>query len=158
MEYIRESGDFCIGIAGYPEGHVEAESRDKDLLYLKQKADAGANFVITQLFFSNEDFYRFRDRAENLGIMIPILPGIFPILNIRQIQKILSLCRVRVPEDMAQKMSGLDGKPEETEKYGIEYAMLQARDLIEHGIPGLHFYSMNRSGPVTKIIEGLSLP
>ena len=158
VAFIAERERFCIGVAGYPEKHFEAPSMDDDLKHLKRKVDAGADFIISQLFFQNDDFYRFRDLAMGLKIHAPIIPGIFPVLNYKQILRIVSLCGARIPSRLAEKMERLKDKPEEIEKYGIEYATIQAARLLENDVPGLHFYSMNRSGPVKRILADLDLP
>lgn len=157
VAFIAERERFCIGVAGYPEKHIEAPSMDEDLKHLKRKVDAGADFIISQLFFQNDDFYRFRDLAMGLKIGVPIIPGIFPVLNYKQIHRIVSMCGARIPVRLAEKMERLKDKPEEIEKYGVEYATIQAASLLENDVPGLHFYSMNRSGPVKHILADLDL-
>ena len=158
VSFIRRINHFSIGVAGYPEGHIEAPSLDADMLNLKRKVDAGADFITTQLFFNNEAFYRFRDRAWTMGIKIPILPGVFPILNYKQVQRIVCLCGATIPSALGEKIDKLKDKNEEVEKYGIEYAMSQADDLIRNDVSGLHIYSMNRSEPVKRILQELSYP
>jgi methylenetetrahydrofolate reductase (NADPH) len=158
VSFIRRTNHFSIGVAGYPEGHIEAPSLDADMLNLKRKVDAGADFITTQLFFNNEAFYRFRDRAWTMGIKIPILPGVFPILNYKQVQRIVCLCGATIPSALGEKIDKLKDKTEEVEKYGIEYAMSQAEDLIRNDVSGLHIYSMNRSEPVKRILQELSYP
>jgi methylenetetrahydrofolate reductase (NADPH) len=158
VEFIRKNDDFSIGVAGYPEGHPEAPSLDVDLRNLKRKIDAGADFVITQLFFNNDRFYSFRDRALEMKIRVPIIPGIFPILNYKQIKRIISLSGVNIPSNLGDKLEKCKEKPEDIEKYGIEYATLQAIDLIRNEIGGLHLYCMNRSQPVKQILKDLTLP
>lgn len=157
VAFIRERQDFCIGVAGYPEGHIEAPSLEEDLKNLKRKVDAGADFIITQLFFNNDDFYRFRDRTRQLNIKVPIIPGIFPILNYKQIQRIVSMCGANIPTKLGEKIDRLKNKPAETEKYGIEYAIVQIEDLLRNDMPGLHIYSMNRSEPVNCILREIKL-
>lgn len=158
VAFIRQTDHFSIGVAGYPEVHPEAPSLDVDLANLKRKVDAGADFITTQLFFSNEAFYRFRDRTWSMGIRIPILPGIFPILNYKQVHRIVSLCGAAIPRPLGEKIERLKDKSEEVEKYGIDYATSQAVDLIKNDVSGLHIYSMNRSEPVCMILKELRLP
>ncbi len=158
VEFIRSRNDFSIGVAGYPEGHVEAPSLETDLKNLKKKVDAGADFVVSQLFFNNDVFYRFRDSAVKIGIRVPLIPGVFPILNYKQMRKCISLSNASVPETLERKMIRLQDKPEETEKYGIEYAVRQAEDLVRNEVQGLHLYSMNRSEHVIRIVTELDLP
>lgn len=158
VEFIRSRNDFSIGVAGYPEGHVEAPNLETDLRNLKKKVDAGADFVVSQLFFNNDVFYRFRDSAMKIGIRVPLIPGVFPILNYKQMKKCISLSNASVPEKLESRMIRLQDKPEETEKYGIEYAIRQAEDLVRNEVQGLHLYSMNRSEHVIRIVTELDLP
>jgi methylenetetrahydrofolate reductase (NADPH) len=158
VQFIKSRSDFSIGVAGYPEGHIEAPSIKVDMMNLKRKVDAGADFIITQLFFNNEAFYNFRDRAMDIKIDVPIIPGIFPILNYNQIKRIVSLAGVKIPTKLSEKVEKNKDRPEDVEKYGIEHAIIQAEDLIQNGIAGLHFYCMNKSHPVKTILTELSLP
>lgn len=155
VEFIREKDEFCIGVAGYPEGHMEASGLEEDLDNLKRKVDAGADFIITQLFFENSDFYNFRDRAAAKGISVPIIPGIFPLLNYRQIPRIVSLGGAKIPARLEDRLRELEQNAEDSEKYGIEYAIAQARDLLRNGIPGLHICCMNRSRTAVEITSAL---
>lgn len=155
VEFIKLNGDFSVGVAGYPEGHIEAPSLEVDLVNLKIKVDAGADFIITQMFFNNEYFYRFRDMTIKMGIAVPIIPGIFPILNSKQIHRIASLCGAKLPPELSRRIRSLEEKPGEMERYGIEYAITQARDLMKNDAQGLHIYSMNRSGPAKQIMAEL---
>ncbi|HEX7533819.1 MAG TPA: methylenetetrahydrofolate reductase [NAD(P)H] [Syntrophales bacterium] len=157
VEFIKTRHDFSLGVAGYPEGHIEAPSLKADMINLKRKVDAGADFIITQLFFNNDAFYNFRDRAMALGIRAPILPGIFPILNYNQITRITSLAGVRIPPKLHEKVENNKDEPQEVEKYGIEHAIMQIDDLIKNEIAGLHLYCMNKSHPVKKILAEFSL-
>ncbi len=155
VEFIKMNGDFSIGVAGYPEVHPEAPDMEHDLVNLKRKIDAGADFIITQMFFDNEYFYRFRDNAISAGIRVPIIPGIFPIFSYKQISRIAGLCGAKIPQQLHDKLSKVSEKTEEVEKYGVEHAILQSEDLLGNEASGLHFYSMNRSGHVMRIIEEL---
>lgn len=157
VSFIRELNGFCIGVAGYPEGHPEASSFDDDLKNLKKKVDAGADFIVTQLFFNNDDFYRFRDRALALKINVPIIPGIFPILNYKQVLRITELCGAKIPSALGEKLCWLKDKPEDVEKYGIEYAQRQAGDLLHNEVRGLHICTMNQSRAARKIVRELGL-
>jgi len=158
VEFIRMRNDFSIGVAGYPEGHVEAPSLQIDMINLKRKVDAGADFIITQLFFNNDAFYSFRDLAMELKINVPIIPGIFPILNYNQVKRISSLSGVKITSRLESKIEKNRDKPEEVEKYGIEYAIIQIENLLNSDIDGLHMYCMNRSQPIRKILTELSIP
>ena len=157
VSFIRGLNGFCIGVAGYPEGHPEASSFDDDLKNLKRKVEAGADFIVTQLFFNNDDFYRFRDRALALKINVPIIPGIFPILNYKQVLRITELCGAKIPSALGEKLCWLKDKPEDVEKYGIEYAQRQAYDLIRNEVHGLHICTMNQSRAARKIVGELGL-
>ena len=157
VSFIRGLNGFCIGVAGYPEGHPEASSFEDDLKNLKRKVDAGADFIVTQLFFNNDDFYRFRDRALALKINVPIIPGIFPILNHKQVLRITELCGAKIPSALGEKLCWLKDKPEDVEKYGIEYAQAQAYDLIRNEVHGLHICTMNQSRAARKIVRELGL-
>ncbi len=155
VEFIRQRNDFCIGVAGYPEGHPEAPSFDEDLSNLKRKVSAGADFIITQLFFDNQDFYRFRDKAAATGISVPIIPGIFPLLSFRQIPRIVSLGGASIPAGLEVRLRELEDSPDDAEKFGIDYAIGQCRDLLENGVPGLHICCMNRSRTAIDITNAL---
>jgi methylenetetrahydrofolate reductase (NADPH) len=157
VAFINERNGFSVGVAGYPEGHPEASSFDDDLKNLKNKVAAGADFIVTQLFFNNDDFYRFRDRALALKIDVPIIPGIFPILNYKQVLRITELCGAKIPSALGEKLCWLKDKPEDVEKYGIEYAQKQAYDLIRNEVRGLHICTMNQSRAARKIARELGL-
>lgn len=158
VEFINAYNCFCVGVAGYPEGHQEAPSFERDIENLKKKVDAGSDFIITQLFFNNDDFYRFRDAATGAGIGVPIVPGIFPVVNYRQIQKFTDLCGATLPSVLVDRLEKARDEREEVQRIGIEYALQQSSDLLEHDVPGIHFYSMNRSRHIEEILGHLSLP
>ena len=157
VEFIRARNVFSIGVAGYPEKHGEAPSLHNDMMNLKRKVDAGADFIITQLFFNNDAFYSFRDRASDLKIHVPIIPGIFPILNYNQLTRIISLSGAQIPYKLGEKIEKNKDNPEEVEKYGIEHAIIQVENLLKNETAGLHLYCMNKSQPVKKILRELSL-
>ncbi|MBN2284151.1 MAG: methylenetetrahydrofolate reductase [NAD(P)H] [Deltaproteobacteria bacterium] len=158
VEFIHTRGDFSIGVAGYPEGHIEAPSLEVDLDNLKKKVDAGAHFIITQICFDNKHIYRFRDGAHARGIRVPIITGIFPIFNYRQIQRMAALCGAKIPPSLHDKLDKVSEKDEEVQKYGIEFAIRQSEDLLASDIAGLHFYSMNKSDHVLEILREIQLP
>ncbi len=157
VQFIKARDNFSVAVAGYPEGHIEAPNLKTDMINLKRKVDTGADFIITQLFFNNDAFYNFRDNAMALRIDVPILPGIFPILNYNQIIRIASLAGVRIPTRLREKVEQNKDRPQEVEKYGIEYAIIQVDNLIKNEIAGLHLYCMNKSHPVKKILAELAL-
>jgi methylenetetrahydrofolate reductase (NADPH) len=155
---IREHfPDMGIGVGGYPEKHPQAANLDVDLANLKRKVDAGADAVFTQLFFDNDCFFRFRDRARRLGVTAPIVPGIMPITEFARIKRITSLCGAAMPSELASKLeSALDDK-EAQFRIGVEHAIHQCRELIDQGVPGLHLYALNKSHACRQILDALDL-
>lgn len=150
---LREVGaPVCIGAACYPEIHPEAESLQADLDALKLKVDAGVDFLITQLFFDNEDYFYFVRRAMEVGIEVPILPGVWPITNYKQIDRISQLCGARIPKALRGELEAVKDSVEALAGVGISYALDQCRDLLGRGAPGLHFYTLNKS-PATRAIH-----
>ncbi len=158
VSLIRDqfTGQFGILVAGYPEVHQEASSAEADLENLKRKVDAGADVIVTQLFFDNADFYRFRDRCEAAGITIPIVPGLLPVTNFTQATRIAQMCKAKIPADLATKMQQ-DEAAESQFQTGIDHATEQARDLIEQGAPGLHFYVLNRYEATEQVLRAVNL-
>lgn len=150
-----ESGQFSLGVAGYPEVHPACGDKEQDLLHLKQKVDAGADFVVTQLFFDNADFFDFKKRAEEIGITVPIIPGIMPIENIKQIEKITSLCGAKVPVELKELFARDDISEEEKTAQGVAYTTKQCRELLAAGVRGLHFYTLNKSTATREIFKKL---
>ena len=158
VKFIRARHDFCIGVAGYPEGHPQCLNRIRDLEHLKQKVDGGGNFIITQLFFDNADFYRFRDAAKAMGIKVPIIAGLMPILNVAQTKRFVSMCGAKIPHPLLTKLEGLEANPEAVYAAGIEYATRQCEDLLVNGVDGLHFYTLNKSKATVEICRALDIP
>ncbi len=156
---IREEfPKFGIAVAGYPETHVEAPSPQTDLENLKRKVDAGADIVITQLFYNNADFFEFQSRAQAIGINASIIPGILPVTNLVQIKRIASLCGAQLPENF---VSDLDRHADDTNgqfEVGVAYATRQVQELIDAGVAGIHFYVLNKSLATARILGGVSLP
>jgi methylenetetrahydrofolate reductase (NADPH) len=150
-----EFSDFGIGVAGYPEKHPEAETLDHDLANLKRKVDAGGDAVYTQLFFDNDSFLRFRDRCEKLAIRVPIIPGIMPVLNFAQIKRITSMCGAVLPPGLANRLEAAQDDKDAQFKIGVDFAIGQCHDLLERGIPGIHFYVLNRSQACETILATL---
>ena len=159
VELIRSYGSFSIGVAGFPEGHIACRGgKHIDWQHLKSKVDAGADFVLTQLFFNNDDFFEFRDYISNeLHLDLPICPGILPILSTAQIRRFTELCGASIPQDMAAKLEVLKDDDEAVMEYGIDYATQQCRALLEAGVPGLHFYCLNKSYSTTRVVKNLGL-
>ena len=157
VKFIRENfgSYFSIGIASYPEGHPESPNMDWEIKYFKKKVDAGADFSITQMFFENSYYYQFLDLCQKAGIDIPIIPGIMPITNFKQIQKFASMCGATIPQELIEKLEPYAENPEETLKIGVEFAIEQCLDLLENGLPGLHFYTLNKSKATLMVYEGI---
>lgn len=143
-----------IAVAGYPEVHQEAPSAEVDLANLKRKVDAGADIVVTQLFYDNEDFYRFRDRAVACGISIPIVPGLLPITNLAQARRITSMCKSQLPDSLVERLSERDSADWQF-KVGVEHARQQAEELLEAGVAGLHLYVLNKSQAAEVMLRDL---
>ena len=156
IEMIREEyPEFAIGAACFPEVHIHAESPESDLRHLKAKVDAGARFLITQLFFDNACFYDFVARAREIGIEVPIIPGIMPITNYAQIKKITSLCGSVIPAHLVAELDLRVDDPQAVTDFGVAYATLQCADLLANGAPGIHFYTLNRSPATRAILSAL---
>src|ERR687893_96455 len=151
IRLIRERFDFCVGAACFPEVHPDAADRSSDLRYAREKVDAGAGFLITQLFFDNELYFDFIDDARAAGIDVPILPGIMPITNYGQIRRFTEMCGASIPEALERELNGRADDPEAVAELGVAYATLQCSDLLARGAPGIHFYTLNRS-PATRAI------
>jgi methylenetetrahydrofolate reductase (NADPH) len=152
VDFLKKTGLFSIAVAVYPEGHPQSPSLAKDLEYTKQKIDQGADFAITQMFFDNRYFYRFRERATRAGITIPIIPGIMPIVDCKRIKEFAGVCSATIPRDILDRMEPVSDLPEEVRKLGVEFAVKQVEDLMRHGVNYIHFYTMNRADSVTEIL------
>ena len=153
-----EFPDFGIGVAGYPEKHPEAPDLEVDLVNLKRKVAAGGHAVYTQLFFDNESFLRFRDRCDKLGIKVPIVPGIMPILSVAQIKRITSMCGAALPPGLANRLEAAQDDKDAQFKIGVDFAIGQCQNLLEQGVPGIHFYVLNRSQACETILTTLGHP
>jgi methylenetetrahydrofolate reductase (NADH) len=150
---LEQEYDFCIGAACFPEVHIDAVDADSDLRFLKSKVDAGASFLITQLFFENSHYVDFVSRARDIGIDVPIIPGIMPITNVAQIKRITALCGAEIPARLRYALESRADEPEAVAEFGVAYATLQCSELLANGAPGVHFYTLNRS-PATRAILG----
>ncbi len=156
VEEIRKSGDFCIGAACYPEGHVENEHKEDDIKYLKQKVDAGVDFLTTQMFFDNDIHYNFLYRIREAGITVPVLPGIMPITSASQMKKSLELSGTVFPRRFLSILDRFGDYPEAMRQAGIAYATDQIIDLLANGVKNIHIYSMNKPDVAAAIMENLS--
>jgi methylenetetrahydrofolate reductase (NADPH) len=154
----RDAPSFGVAVAGYPETHQEAPSAEVDLANLKRKVDCGADVVITQLFYDNADFFRFRDRCQGAGIRIPLVPGVLPVTNLAQIQRIASLCGARLPASFVAALEGGEGSPEAQFQAGVEFATRQVQELIDAGCPGVHFYVLNKSTATARVLSSVTRP
>lgn len=159
IELVREAASyrwFSIAVAGFPEVHPRAPSREADLEHLKEKVDAGADAVITQLFFDNEDFYRYAEDVRSLGVRVPIVPGLLPILSVPQVRRFAALCKSKIPPRLERLLARVEDD-EGAAQLGIDYATEQCRGLLRFGVPGIHFYSLNKSRSVRAICANLGL-
>ncbi|MFH1434402.1 MAG: methylenetetrahydrofolate reductase [Pseudomonadota bacterium] len=156
VAFIESRYGFCLGAAGYPEGHIEAESRDKDLEYLKLKVDNGAQYIIANYFYDNAFFFDFVDRCRALGIQVPVLPGVMPIYGAKMMRNLAGLCGATIVEEIEKGLAAIaEGDKKAVAQFGIDYAVKQCRGLIEKGVVGLHIYTMDRSGACRDILGRL---
>ena len=152
IRYLKANTSFSIAGACYPEKHYEAASFESDLLHLKEKVEAGVSFLVTQLFFDNDIFYRFGERAADIGITVPICAGIMPIISANQISKSINLSGSSVPKELENMIAAYGKNKEDMRKAGIDYAVRQILDLKEHGVDGIHIYTMNWSKTTAEIM------
>ena len=157
VAFIRELGDFCVGVAAFPEGHPESAGLDSDARVLMAKAGAGAEFAITQFFFEVEHYFRLVERVRRLGCTIPIIPGIMPVTNVSQIQRFAELSGTTMPATLVSRLQAVQDEPEAVRAVGVEAASELCSALIAGGAPGLHFYTLNRSNATREIYSALGL-
>jgi methylenetetrahydrofolate reductase (NADPH) len=157
VELIRGDYPFAIGAACFPETHIHAESAEDDLYYLKAKVDAGAQFLITQLFFDNALYFDFVRRARDIGIDVPIVPGIMPITNVNQLERMTSMCGATIPARLRRELVTRADDPDAVGDFGVAYATMQCAELLRGGAPGIHFYTLNRSPGTRAILSALKL-
>ena len=148
--------DFCLGVGGYPEKHPEAPSLEADLAHLKRKVDAGAAFVTTQLFFDNAAYYRFFARCRAAGIAVPVVPGVMPVLSLKQIKRFTEMCGASLPAKLVTRLEAAGEQPDIVETIGIDWALSQIRDLLAQGAPGYHLYILNRAKSALTLAAGLA--
>jgi methylenetetrahydrofolate reductase (NADPH) len=146
---------FCVGAAAYPEGHPETPDLEADLRHLKAKVDAGTDFLVTQLFFDNGAFVRFVERARAAGIRIPILPGIMPFTSVEQVERFTATCGATIPPRLHEAMEAHRSDPDGARELGVAFASIQCQDLLKAGVPGIHFYTLNRSPSTRAIVAAL---
>ena len=163
VEHIRNfevrtgnKSHFGIAVAGYPEKHVEAPELGTDLANLKRKVDAGADVIITQLFFNNDFYFDYVKRVRDIGITVPIVPGIMPILSAKQIKRITTMCGTTIPEELKGKLDAAIDNDDKARDIGIAQCIRQSKDLLRRGVPGIHFYVLNKSRHMIRIMDALS--
>jgi methylenetetrahydrofolate reductase (NADPH) len=155
VRYIRPRYDFCLGGACYPEGHLECPDQAEDLRHLKEKAGSGVDFLITQLFFDADAYFRFVERARAIGITQPIVPGIMPVTNVAQIERFTAMCGATIPTALQQRLDAVRDDEERVVQTGVEWATQQCERLLAGGAPGIHFYTLNRSRATRQIFANL---
>jgi methylenetetrahydrofolate reductase (NADPH) len=155
VAFIRATKDFCLAVAGYPEGHPEAPDKETDLLNLKRKVAAGADFIVTQLFFDNRHYLDFVDRARAAGIGLPIVPGIMPITDVAQIKRFTQMCGAKIPPALLAELERLAEDKQAVVEVGVRYATNQCEELLRKGAPGVHFYTLNKSLSTRTILSEL---
>ncbi len=156
ISFIKKKYDFCLGAAAYPEGHIEAESIERDIEYLKLKVDNGAEYIIAQYFYDNQYFFDFLERARLAGITVPIVPGVMPIYTEGLMNNLARVCGVSITKEIREGMAELPaGDKNAVSEFGLQFALKQCRELLTNGVHGLHFYTMNRANTVVSLVETL---
>jgi methylenetetrahydrofolate reductase (NADPH) len=158
VSFLKELGGFGIATAGFPEGHIAcSEGKHMDWQRLKAKIDCGADFVITQLFFDNSDFFEFRDHLSKLGVTVPVCPGVLPILSTAQLKRFTTMCGARIPERLRSDLEKLGDDDAAAIEFGIEFATRQCDALLRAGVPGIHFYTLNKAHSTMRVLKNLGL-
>jgi methylenetetrahydrofolate reductase (NADPH) len=155
VELLAKEYSFCVGAACYPETHLEAVSPEADLANAKRKVDAGASFLVSQLFFDNVYYFDFVKRARAIGITVPIFAGIMPITDARQVRRFTDMCGATIPQPLLNELKRRELESEGVPELGVAYATMQCKDLIDGGAPGIHFYTLNRSTATRAIVSAL---
>ena len=158
VKFIREQQGFSIGCAGFPEGHIACKAgKHVDWQHLKEKVDAGADFVITQMFFDNADYFEFRDHLIKQGVTVPLIPGMISILSATAIRKFTQMCGAKIPPALSAKLDALGADDAAATEFGIEYCTRQCDELLKAGVPGLHFYTLNKAASTVQVLKNLGL-
>lgn len=157
IEHINNKFHFCVAAAGYPESHTESINQNTDIENLKRKVDMGVDFLITQLFFDNDYYYDFIERARSAGITIPIIPALLPILNVAQIRRFTQLCGASIPRELNNQLTTIQDHDDQVIQLGIDYATKQVENLLANKAPGIHFYVLNKNYSVQEILKNLNL-
>jgi methylenetetrahydrofolate reductase (NADPH) len=156
IQYIKPRFDFCLGAAGYPEGHIEAESRERDWDYLKMKVDCGAQFIIAQFIYDTRYFFSFLEGCRARGIHVPIIPGVMPVFSVKIMENLARLCGATVTDELKRGLGVLpEGDKNAVVQFGIDFAARQCSELLREGVPGIHFYTMDRAKSVVEIVKRL---
>lgn len=156
LAFIRPRYDFCLGCAGYPEGHVEAASRDQDWAHLKLKTEQGASFVIAQYFYDNRSYFDFVEHCRALGVRVPIVPGVMPVFNVKMMESLARLCGATITDEMRRGLAALpEGDKEAISGFGVDLATRQCAELLRAGVPGIHIYTMDRAKSALEIVRRL---
>ena len=158
LQHVKANFDFGVAAACYPEGHTESVDLDADLEYVKMKVENGADFLITQLFYDNQYYYDFLERARAFGIDVPIIPGILPVLNSSQVRRFTTLSGSEIPPQLDKLLDKYADNDDSARDMGVEYATAQVRELWDSGVPGVHFYVLNRNYSVSRILDNLKIP
>jgi len=157
VEFIKNNTNLSIAVAGYPEKHPECKTMEEDIENLKRKVDAGADAIITQVFFDNDYYFDFVEKLGHVGIDVPVIPGILPITNLSQVERMMSLCGSKIPEVLINRLKQHQNDPDAIRETGIEFAVYQCRPLVDAGAAGIHFYTLNKAYATSKVIENLSI-
>lgn len=155
VAFIRGRAALSVAVAGYPEGHIEAPDIKTDIINLKKKIDAGAEVIYTQLFFDNDKFFKYRELVANAGINVPVIPGIMPVLSMKQVKKMTSMAKISIPAEMMKNLEKFENSPDDMKNFGIEFARSQCSNLISNGVDAMHFYTLNKSYSVSKILDSI---
>lgn len=155
VQFIRENFAFSIGVAGYPEKHVEASSLDVDMGHLRKKIQAGGDFIITQLFFDNADYFSFVNKLRKMGVNAPVVAGLMPITDFEQVKRFTTMCGAKIPSFLLQALEKNSADKEHVSRLGVDHAVAQCRGLLKQGVPGIHFYTLNKSRSTREIFTRL---